>query len=931
MAEENNEVIEEVVEEGGKQKKKPNIARRVAIGAVAAGAIGGGIWYALDHYGGAIKMVAAGTVVGDVLGMDEVGGTLKNMDSAESEAARGDSKVCVEMIQGEGTVLLKNEDNILPLTTDKVNLFGRCSYDSNYTGGGSSGCNRDDDVTLPAALKDRGMEYNETLYNLYMNWVNDEIISTDTPQEKEAETVSNEWVIIFGGAAKDELPVDTFTDDGMDEAKDYSDIAIITVGRSGTEGSDNAVSTFYLDEAEQYMVDEVCDNFDNVIVLLNCGAYMDCSWITEKPQIKAVLYVGFPGNTGWNAVVDILKGDINPSGRTADTWAADIEDCPAMVMLRDDRWNTADMGAVKKAYADYSGDTFRFSNIAEQNVFFDNYYENIYVGYRYYETRYGEDEDEFNKKVVWPFGFGLSYTEFEWEKAADMDYDEAADTLTLHVKVTNTGKVAGKDVVEVYVNPPYYEDRGIEKSTAKLVGFAKTPTLEPDKDDGNGPEYAICDITIPIRELASYDYLNEKTYVLDEGDYILRVSRSSHDVAYEETWTLDEKRLMDTSPITGNKITNCMDDVTFAGDFTYLSRSDWEGTFPKISDVKFEATDKQLDGFCATIDSWHPEETETETQTWGKGAGLKIGDMVEVDFDDPQWDEFVNQLTLDEAESLVASGTYQTIAIESLDVPFASAADGPVGITTLYTGDSGLDYNCATLLTSCWNIDLYQAMGETIGREGTTYGVTYWYGPGMDCHRTVLGGRNYEYYSEDGFLAGKAAANVCIGAYNEGMICVIKHYAVNDQDNNREIFCKPFQMAVEEAQAAGATVACMSMMNRLGNKWASAHPGLIDTLMHDEWGMQGYIITDATGMDNWPFANFTAAVMAGNDMMLANGGGSDQQRMHDKGMEAPKTYEKAIHNACKRILFTVSRSSAVKLGVDAHSKTEGGGMGPGGN
>ena len=908
---------------------KANVTRRTAIAASALGILGGTGYYVMNHYGGAITMA-----------MGQGGGTLKNMDSEESQAARADSKVCVETIQGEGTVLMKNEGDWLPLPEGfKVNLFGNCSYESNYTGGGSSGCNRDDDVTLLAALTDRGVEYNETLYNLYTNWLDSdgETISTDTPQPKSEDDdsgMTNEMMIIFGGAATAELGTNGLTADVMSNAKSYSDVAIITVGRSGTEGSDNAVSTFYLDDDEQAMVDTVCDNFENVIVFLNCGAYMDCSWILEKPQIKAVLYVGFPGNTGWNAVVDIIKGDINPSGRLADTWATDIEDCPAMVMLRDDRWNVADMGTVKKSYDAYDKDCFRFSNIQEQNVFFDNYYENIYVGYRYYETRFGDDDAAFKEKVAFPFGFGLSYTDFEWE-GQGMDYDKDADTLTLHVKVTNTGKVAGKDVVQVYSNPPYYEDRKIEKSTANLVGFAKTPILEPDKDDGNGPEYCIVDIVVPIRELASYDYLGDKTYVLDEGDYKLRVSKNSHDVVYEEIWTLDEKRLMDTSPITGNKITNCMDDVTFAGGWDYLSRSDWEGTFPKIENVSFEATDKQLDGFCPTIAEWHPTESETETQTWGQGAGLTLDQMTEVDFDDAKWDDFVNQLTLDEAETLVASGTYQTIAIESLGVPYASAADGPVGITTLYTGDSGLDYNCATLLTSCWNTDLYEAMGETIGSEGTTYGVTYWYGPGMDCHRTVLGGRNYEYYSEDGFLAGKAAANVCIGAYKSGMICVIKHYAVNDQDNNRdngitnwaceqairEIFCKPFQMAVEEAQAAGATVACMSMMNRLGNKWASAHPGLIDTLMHDEWGMKGYIITDATGMSNWPFANFTAAVMAGNDMMLANGGGTDQQTMHDKGMEAPKTYEKAVHKACKRILYTVSRSSAMY--TEAHAKTQG--------
>lgn len=885
-----------------KEKKKPNITRRAAIGTIAAAAVGGGAYYVWDHYSGVIRMF-----------LGQGGGSLKNMDSDEALDSRELGRKYIEEIQGEGTVLLKNDDATLPLETTKVNLFGIRAYKSVYTGGGSSGANRDDNVTLPDALKDRGIEINEQLYNLYVNWSNDEIISTDTPQEKEEETVTNEWVILFGGSEEAELSAEGLSADIMSQAKNYSDVAIIVIARSGTEGADADISTFYLDDDEQAMVDTVCDNFEKVIVLLNTGAYMDCSWIADKPQITGVLYAGFPGNTGWYAVADILKGTINPSGRTADTWAADIEDCPAMVMLRDPKW--AKVG---------DRDGFCYTNITGENAFFCNYYEGIYVGYRYYETRFGADDAEFGKKVVWPFGYGLSYTNFRWESMG-MSYDEDSETFTIKVKVDNQGEVAGKDVIEVYVNAPYYDDRKIEKSTAKLVGFLKTPELEP----GWGNIY---EITVPLRELASYDYINDKTYVLDEGDYEFRISRDSHNVVYTETWNLAEKRLLDVSPITGNKIENAFDDISNAGGFTYLSRADWEGTWTSVDDISFEATNAQLEGYAATIDDWTPEETYTGAdQVWGVDAGLTLDQMVEVDYDDATWDTLVEQLTFDEAELLCSSGTYQTMEIERLGVPFASAADGPVGITTLYTGDSGMDYNCATLLASTWSEDMAFKMGKGVGREGTAYGITYWYGPGMDCHRTVLGGRNYEYYSEDGFLAGKIAAATVRGADEEGLTAVIKHYAVNDQDNNRdngimnwaneqairEIYLKPFQMAIEEGGARGV----MSMMNRLGNHWASGDYGLCTQTIRTEWGFKGYIITDATGMDHWPFANFTRALMAGNDLMLANGGGSDTQRMHDKGMEAPKTYEKALHDGCKHILYTVSRSSAMY--TEAHAKQMG--------
>lgn len=932
---ERKEAIRHMAPEAAKEAKKfdraltfrrfrPAIAC-VLVLAIVLGSVGNYVW---RNYSSTIKAF---------LGISKQGVSLADVSEEDLNRVQTVAKEAVEEIEAEGAVLLQNDDDVLPLTDSKVNLYGIRAYDSLYTGGGSSGVKRDDDVTLQAALKEAGIEYNPTLWNLYVNWYNDEQISTDDVEEmKKESTGSNEMDILMGGASSaKELPAEALTEDVLKEAADYSDTSIIVIGRVGTEGSDVPLEECYLNEDEEAMVDAVCANSKNVIVLLNTGCYMDVSWIADREQIKGVLYIGLPGNTGYYSVADILKGEINPSGRTADTWAYDITDQPSALQTTSDKWeivNDNKVGGGSGANQGYSGG-YEYTNL--QGQFFSNYYEGIYVGYRYYETRYMDDEATYQQKVVYPFGYGLSYTDFEWET---VDYQADDDEISVTVKVTNTGDAAGKDVVELYYSAPYYPDRGIEKSDMNLCAYEKTGEIKP----GESQEVTL---TFDVEDMKSYDYKTQKTYVMDEGDYEIRICRNSHDVVDTKIYTLDERKVLNKSEYTGNEVTNEFDDVTYDAGIEYLSRSDWEGTYPTLDKISYEAPEAIVGKYEATMDDYTPEETVTESTEFGKDAGLTLEDMVDVDYDDPKWDTFVSQLTEEEAFALVGKGQYHTQELERLGIPYTAAADGPVGLTSLYSGEAGIDYCSSVVIASTWNREVASLMGDAIGQEGTTYGITCWYGPGFDTHRSVVGGRNYEYYSEDGYLAGTIGASVVKSAQEQGLTCVVKHFALNEQDNNRdngimtfaneqairEIYLKPFEIAMTDGEAKGAMIAMM----RFGTDWAPCNESLVSTVIRDEWGFTGYTLTDFCGMTVWPFSNFAKAIMAGTNCLLSTESQDDFNATLKKAEAAPNTWKASLHESSKNILYMVANSSAMY--TEAHSGKDredhqmpGGGGAPGG-
>lgn len=903
--------------------KRPRKGLKIALAiilvlAVVLGIVGNYVW---RNYSSTIKAF---------LGITTQGVDTSKVDADTLNTVQSYAKDVIEEIEAEGAVLLQNRENVLPLASKKVNIFGIRAYDSLYTGGGSSGCNRDDDVTLQAALTAAGIEYNSTLWNLYVNWYNDERISTDdVAAMKVKEAQSNEMAILAGGAAMvAELPSSALTDSILNDAADYSDTAIIVIGRVGTEGADVPLADLYLNDDEKGMVDAVCAKFDKVVVLLNTGCYMDISWIADRPQIDSVLYIGLPGNTGYTAVTDILTGKINPSGRTADTWAYDITDQPSAIMTTSDLWEQVKLNNMfgNNPDAENSKAGYEYTNL--KGGIFSNYYEGIYVGYRWYETRYMNDDATYRKKVVWPFGYGLSYTDFKWE-TTDFSYD--ANTITVKVTVTNTGSVAGKDVVEIYYSAPYYADRGIEKSDMNLITYRKTDVLAP----GASQELTL---SFDINDMKSYDYINEKAYVMDEGRYEIRISRNSHDVVDTKIWTLDNRRVLKSSEYTGFTVTNQFDDVTYDAGITYLSRANWEGTYPSLSHISFEATDAILNSYEATMADYTPVETATETTTWGVDAGLKLSDMIGVPYNDTKWDAFVNQLTYAEAYKLVGYGQYHTQALDRLDIPYTAASDGPVGLTSLYSGDAGMDYASSVIISSTWNTEVAAKMGSAVGTEATAYGITCWYGPGFDTHRSAVGGRNYEYYSEDPILAGTIGAAVVKAAEEQGVTCVVKHFALNDQDNNRdngimtfaneqsirEIYLKPFELAMMDGGAGGAMIAMM----RLGVNWAPCSRSLVTTVLRDEWGWTGYTVTDFSGMTVWPYNNFAKAIISGTDSLLSTESADDFSKTEAKVANVPLTWNAAIHNSCKNILYMVSNSSAMY--EEAHSGKDLAPMGNGG-
>lgn len=892
--------------------KKPQKGLKIALAIVLVLAVVLGIGgnYVWRNYSSTIKAF---------LGISTQGVDTSKVDAETLNAVQSNAKNVIEEIEAEGAVLLQNHDNVLPLATKKVNIFGIRAYDSLYTGGGSSGCNRSDDVTLQAALVAAGIEYNPTLWNLYINWYNDERISTDdVAAMKEKKAQSNEMAILAGGAAMvSELPASALTDTVMNDAANYSDTAIIVIGRVGTEGADVALADLYLNDEEKAMVDAVCARFDKVVVLLNTGCYMDVSWIADRSQIDSVLYIGLPGNTGYTAVVNLLTGEVNPSGRTADTWAYDITDQPSAIMTTSPLWEQVKLNNMfgLNPDAENSKAGYEYTNL--KGGIFSYYYEGIYVGYRWYETRYMDDEATYNEKVVWPFGYGLSYTDFAWETTG---FSSDADTITVKVKVTNTGSVAGKDVVEIYYSAPYYAERGIEKADMNLVTFGKTDLLAP----GESQELTL---SFDITDMKSYDYINEKAYVMDEGDYEIRISRSSHEVVDTQVWTLNSRRVLNLSEYTGFTVTNQFDDVTYDAGISYLSRADWEGTYPSLDTISFEASEAILNSYEATMDDYTPTETATTETSWGVDAGLKLPDMTGVPYDNEKWDAFVNQLTYAEAYKLVGYGQYHTQALDRLEIPYTAASDGPVGLTSLYSGDAGMDYASSVVISSTWNTEVAAKMGSAIGTEATAYGITCWYGPGFDTHRSAVGGRNYEYYSEDPILAGMIGASVVKAAEDQGVVCVVKHFALNDQDNNRdngimtfaneqsirEIYLKPFELAMKDGEASGAMIAMM----RLGVNWAPCSESLVTTVLRDEWGWTGYTVTDFSGMTVWPYNNFAKAIISGTDCILSTESADDFSKTEAKVANVPLTWNAAIHNSCKNILFMVSNSSAMY--EEAHS------------
>ena len=844
-----------------------------------------------------VNMICFGPMA-TLIGLATGNGTLS--DETNEEAAE-----VAEEIMEDGIVLLKNE-SLLPLNeTKKLNIFGWESINPAYGGAGSGGINDlYDIVSLNQGLENAGFSINQELVDFYNNY------GADNP---EMSIQKQSWTL-------PEPPVDTYSDELIKSAKEYSDVAVVVLSRKAGEGHndipmdvrkaayDNNSDEYddfpegehylQLSQTERDMVDMVCSNFDNVIVVYNGANQFELGFADEYPQIKSVVWCPGTGNVGFNALGKVFSGEVNPSGKTPDTFIYDMTTAPW--------WNNAE----KTEYTNLADMAVEGMNAGTAQVYapaFTNYVEGIYVGYKYYETAAQEGAIDYDKTVQYPFGYGLSYTEFE-QKMGELE--EKDGQISVDVEVTNTGDVAGKDVVEVYYKPPY-TNGGIEKSSANLIEFAKTDLLQPG-------ESQTVTVTFSIEDMASYDENNAKAYVLEKGDYAISINSDSHTVLDQKTYTADKdvvykgenKRASDDTAAT-----NVFEDAK--GDVTYLSRADHFANYEEATAAPASAelgepyvSEYHLN---SNFDKTTYLNDEDVMPTTGADNGLTLADMRDADYDDPRWEKLLDQLTVDEMANMIAMAGYQTAAMDSVGKVATLDFDGPAAINNNFTGVGSIGFPIEVVVASTWNKELAQAWGECMGKISQEMGAEGWYAPGMNTHRTAFGARNYEYFSEDGILSGNMGAKAVEGARKYGVYSYIKHFAMyegnakmvsvwSNEQAIREIYLKPFEISVKQ----GGANAVMVSWSFLGDKWTGECSNLMNTVLRDEWGFRGMALTDFFRNNGHGFMNADAALANGVDAMLSTFNGEENNVANP---EHP-TSVLQMRNACKNVMYTVVSSWA---------------------
>ena len=688
-----------------------------------------------------------------------------------------------------------------------------------------------------------------------------------------------------------EPSVDNYENGLLEHAKDFSDTAIVVFGRAGGEGADMPMDMaayeggtegrhyMELTENEEAMFDMVKENFEKVIVLINSSSPMELGFL-ENEKVDAAMWIGGPGSVGLQGVANALCGEVNPSGRLVDTYAYDATSSPAYMNIGDFTYTGTEHenGGMLGGVAPYK---------------FMNYQEGIYVGYRYYETAAQDGYINYEETVQYPFGYGLSYTTFE-QKMGELSAD--GDSISVDVTVTNTGKVPGKEVVQLYYTPPYTKG-GIEKSHVVLAAFDKTDVLKPG-------ESQTLTLSFMKEDMASYDYKDAKAYVLEKGDYAIKLMKNSHDVIDQRTYKVKETVVNRESDLV--EATNQFDDV--AGDITYVSRADWEGTMPKEK-AKDQAPSKEV---LKALQNTKVETDPDAEDIVFKKHGLTLKDVKGLPYNDPKWEQLLEQLSIKDMEQLIGMSGWQSVRIGSVGKPEVLDVDGPAGLNGLINGTKGNQYTSAVVVGSTWNTELPEAFGEALGDEAYANKVSGIYGPAMNIHRTPFSGRNFEYYSEDALLSGKMGAAMVRGCNEKNVYTYIKHFALNDQETNaigganwcneqvmREIYLKPFELSVKE----GESKAIMTTWSRIGATWAGASKPLLQNVLRDEWGFEGFVITDNAMMGD--FQNADQAIAAGNDMMLSS---TQKEITIDETAEGRQLMRKACHN----ILYVVANSNALE-------------------
>lgn len=813
------------------------------------------------------------------------------INQSEVKKTTEQAMALTEKIEGEGAVLLENKNEVLPLQNQKVNVFGYASRNVVYGGTGSGGGKEDNNVDLQQGLKNAGFQVNDQLTTFY----DDRYV----PREK-----VNIHKLVGGDFNIHEPKASEYSESLLTSAKEFSDTALVVFSRNSGEGADitnemkgyagGTAGKHYLElsDDEAATLDLVKENFDKVVVILNSSFPMELGFLDDE-KIAGALWIGGPGSVGFNAVGEILAGEVNPSGRLVDTYAYDETSAPSFNNIGEFPYSNSEF--------DYEKDTWHYKYV--------NYAESIYVGYRYYETRYidnqtGEmDEAAYEKAVQYPFGYGLSYTNFKQEITNfKVDGNEAKMT----VKVTNTGKKAGKDVVQLYYTPPYTIG-GIEKSHVVLSGFAKTQELAPNQSEE-------VNLSFDVENMASYDEKQNKAYVLEKGNYEIKLMNNSHDVIDSKNYEVakdivfDQENKRESDQLSA---TNQFEDAK--GDVQYLSRWNWEETMPKEMAQPKEASKELL----KALKDQSVNEGKADPIKFKK-HGLELYDLKGVDYDDPKWDQLLEQLSVKDMENLITYGGFQTPAINSVKKPATIDADGPAGINHLVSQAHGNQYTSEVVVASTWNTELVEEMGAALGKEAKASNITGLYLPGVNIHRSPFGGRNFEYYSEDALLSGKIGSSLSKGAMDQGSYVFMKHFAMYDQETRRyefptgaatwsteqamrEVFLKPFEIAVKDSGITGI----MSSYNRIGPKWVGESEALLQNVLRDEWGFRGTVISDFYKPQ---YMNVDQGLSAGNDLVLyllptkLNNVTTDT----DWGQQ---NMRKASHN----ILYTVVNSHAYEV------------------
>lgn len=773
----------------------------------------------------------------------------------------------------EGFVMLKNENAALPMNKGaRISVFSKNSVNLSYGGSGSGGFDTSNNKNLYESLNDAGFVTNPTLKNFYESSQSGPV---RTANSSDLDNGDNQKI------ATAETPQSKYTDAVRNSYADYSDAALVVITRIGGEGfdlpryqgdSEGAVSLdshyLELDQNEIDLLTAVTDGtFKRVVVVFNTPSSFEATFLKDSAyaafadKIDAAVWIGFTGSNGITALGEILNGDVNPSGRLVDTWAADFTKNPSFVNFG--------TGCLPDTTDKYDGGMY----------YSVDYEEGIYVGYRYYETRGETDgEDWYNANVVYPFGYGLSYTTFDWTVGdASASEIELGTTITVPVTVKNTGSVAGKDVVQLYASAPYTLG-GIEKAHKVLVGFAKTKLLQPGESE-------TVTVSFDPYSAASYDYRDANSngfsgYELEAGEYTLYVSRNAHESEKAIALNLAADVQIGTDPTTDSEVVNRYTDSEDFLDSDWqldamLSRADWEGTWPTPQTAQQHAGTDRLYEEIRSEEHNNPTDFDSEEYPWfGEEPTLTLRDLLPsaeaegyepvVSYDDERWEELMMGCDEEEMIALINNGAYHTLAMESVGLPATIHGDGPSGFTCFMSKEQvngTCQYVSEPVMASTWNINLMNELGEAIGEEGTigdkATGQPYSsiYAPGVNIHRSPFGGRCSEYFSEDPFISGMMGAAEVQGIQSRGVLPTVKHFVANEQETHRsiggdlswlseqalrEIYLKPFEYTVK----LGETRGIMTSFNRIGTRWTGGDYRLLTEILRNEWGFNGLVICD---------------------------------------------------------------------------------------